>query len=225
MFECFDQQRVLAMTDQEKRWLDNVKKAFHDSDCALQSGSAEDHCLAELFKAVDTAKTLRLSLRGDPGENVPRDNNKMRFIEFLGLEIPMARPGASTFQLRERDSGQLRTFTFGEIVYDIRCMVLHENENLNVAEGFEYHILLDWSDPHPAYFAEVRGERFVCNGYFLWNRLREVLAKFITGIEGTIALANNRSFSITIRPQLGAIVPDRRKSDSGPSGRNTRGRT
>lgn len=206
MFDGFDEKRLLAMTDREKRWFDNIKKAFHESDKTLQSGSPEDKCLAELFKAIDTAKTLRRSLRG---EDVSPTQNKKRFIDFLGLEIPMARPGESEWELIHADSGDTRKYHFGEIVYAIRCMV-HENENLNVAEDIDYHILLDWSQPHPYVFANQVDGKFICNGYFLWNRLRQVLAKFITGIDGMMSFATNRSFSITIEPDMGAIAPERK---------------
>jgi hypothetical protein len=207
MFDGFDEQRVAAMTSQEHRWFDNVKKAFYESDDAIKNGTPEDRCLEELFKAVDTAKTLRRSLRGEDTSH--RDNRK-RFIEFLGLEIPIARTGSSEFELRETESGQLRKFTFGEIVYAIRCKV-HENENLNIAEDVDYHILLDWTIPHPSIFAHVIDGQFVCNGYFLWNRLREVLSKFITCLDTMIAFANNASsFSISIRPRIGSIMPDKK---------------
>ncbi len=203
VFDGIDDQRVLAMTAREKRWLDNVKKAFHQSDLALQSGSPEDRCLEELFKAVDTAKTLRQSLRG---EDTSARHHRKRFIEFLGLEIPCAREGASEFRLVDARMGSTVTYTFGEIVYQIRCMI-HENENLNAAEDVDYHILLDWSVRNPYVFAEIQDGKFVCNGYFLWNRLRQVLSKFITGIDGMIALAEGRSCSITIQPELGSIAP------------------
>ncbi|NOY42474.1 MAG: hypothetical protein GXP26_11635 [Planctomycetes bacterium] len=205
MLEGIQSDRLLAMTDREKRWLDNVKKAFQQSDLALQSGTPEDECLAELFKAIDTAKTLRRSLRG---EDASHSQNKKRFIEFLGLEIPMARPGESEWTLVLKD-GSTKSYHFGEIVYDIRCMV-HENENLNVAEDVDHHILLDWSQPHPQIFANQINGTFVCNGYFLWNRLRQVLAKFITGIDGSISFATNGSFSITIEPEMGSIAPERK---------------
>jgi hypothetical protein len=110
MFDGYDGQRLLAMTDREKRWLDNVKKAFYESDRALQSGNPEDRCLEELFKAVDTAKTLRLSLRG---EDVSPCDNKKRFIEFLGVGIPAARPGVSEFELLVRETNALHKFTLG----------------------------------------------------------------------------------------------------------------
>jgi hypothetical protein len=205
MLEGIDTDRLLAMTDREKRWFDNIKKAFCHSDEALQSGSAEDECLAELFKAIDTAKTLRRSLRG---EDISHHQNKQLFIEFLGLEIPMARPGESEWELALK-SGATKKYHFGEIVYDIRCMI-HENENLNVAEDVDYHILLDWSQPHPYIFANQVNGTFVCNGYFLWNRLRQLMAKFITGIDGFISFATNGSFSITVEPDMGAIAPERK---------------
>lgn len=207
MFEGIDEQRYSNMTNQELRWFDNVKKAFYHSDEALQSGHPEDGCLAELFKAVDTAKTLRRSLRG---EDTSHAENRKRFIHFLGLEIPAARPGESEFELRHKVSGRRRKYTLGEIIYDIRCMI-HENENLNAAENVDYHILLDWSDPKPGVAAHIRDETFVCNGFFIWNRVREVMSKFITGIDAHIALANKASsFCMTIKPELGSIVPERR---------------
>ena len=210
MFTGFDDQRLLNMTDQEKRWLDNVKKAFHESDTALQNGSLEDRCLEELFKAVDTAKTLRRSLRG---EDTSTRDNKKRFIEFLSLEIPCSAPGSTQFSLQEVSTSQTRLMNFGEVVYAIRCKI-HENENLNAAEFQDYHILLDWSVRSLQSFCRIENGKFVCNGYFLWNRLREVLAKFITGIEGTIAFAQNGSFSISIRPDLGVIRPLSRTTSS-----------
>jgi len=216
MFNGYDGKRLLAMTYRERRWLDNVKKAFYESDRALQSGHPEDRCLEELFKAVDTAKTLRRSLRG---EDVSHHDNRKRFIEFLGLEIPSARPDGHAVELLKRETGKLRKFTLGEIIYEIRCMV-HENENLNVDEDVDYHILLDWSKRHPDYFAVMRNGTYVCNGYFIWNRLREILSKFVTGIDGMIAIASNASsISVTIRPEIGSITPERkRRRGSRPSG-------
>lgn len=138
MFDGIDFERLPDMTRQQLRWFDNVKKAFHHSDQALRSGQPEDGCLAKLFKAVDTAKTLRRSLRGE--DTTPK-NNRQRFIHFLGLEIPACRSGASEFQLRSRSTGQVRSYTLGEIIYEMRCMI-HENENLNAAEDVDHHILL-----------------------------------------------------------------------------------
>jgi hypothetical protein len=137
MFDGIDEQRLVAMTDQERRWLDNVKKAFADADKALQSSTPEDGCLEALFKGIDTAKTLRRSLRG---EDTSGRDNKARFIEFVGLEIPAAQPGSSGFMIPD-ESGTLRHRTLGEVLYLARCKI-HENENLDAAEQVSYPILL-----------------------------------------------------------------------------------
>jgi len=210
MFSRISDPRFLNMTEQEKRWLDNIKKAFYVSDLALTSGTPEDVTLEALFKAIDTAKTLRRSLRG---EDTSFHENKKRFIEFLGLEIPCASAGTPHFHLRKRGTGNLRGFTFGELVYAIRCMI-HENENLNAAEGIDYHILVDWSVRNTLTLGNLVNEQFVINGWFLANRLREVLAKFITGVEGTVAFAEHRSCSISCRPPIGSIVSDRQRTFS-----------
>jgi hypothetical protein len=89
--------------------------------------------------------------------------------------------------------------------------MIHENENLNVEENTDYHILLDWSVRNPYYSGRIEDGKFVCNGFFLWNRLRQVLAKFITGIEATISFAQTGSCSMSIEPELGSIRPERRR--------------
>jgi hypothetical protein len=45
MVQEVNRQRLLAMTAQERRWLDNIKKAFYESDLAMQSSAPEDRCL------------------------------------------------------------------------------------------------------------------------------------------------------------------------------------
>jgi hypothetical protein len=216
MFDGIDNQRVLRMTKREKRWLDNVRKAFYASDTALQTGTHEDRSLEELFKAIDTAKTLRRSLQG---KRVSSKDNKKLFIDFLGLEVPCFRPGEFEIELRHARTGKLCKYSFGEIVYDIRCMI-HENENLSAAEGVDYHVLLDWSGRSPL-LAEVRGGQIVVNGFLLWSRLREVLAKFITIIEAVIETAEKGSGSAGIRPALGSIRPPARKRGGHPNSEAT----
>jgi hypothetical protein len=207
MFADITPDRLLAMTEQELRWFDNVKKAFHESDRAYTEGRAQDHCLPELCKAVDTAKTLRRSLRG---AGVSIGDNRSLFVEFLNCELPAPESGGLEVQLIDARSGQSVTYTFAVLVYKIRCMV-HENENLNAAEDPNYHILLDWSQPHSNCFGTIAEGRLTCNAHMVWWRLREILAKFITGIDGMIAYAKilasdqEGSFSITISPPLGSV--------------------
>lgn len=204
MFDKIDESRIRGMTAAERRLFDNVKKAFQDGDLLVQSGTPED-AISELLKAIDAAKTLRRSLRGDAASH---GHNKDRFIEFLGLEVPCWRPRTPTYTLRNLTTGKDEVLTFGEIVYQVRCMV-HENENLNAAEGVDHHILLDWSTPNSVYTVRVENGRFVCNGHVLWTRLREVLFKFITGIDGRIDLGVTGKCSMTVEPPLGTIGPVR----------------
>lgn len=210
MFTDITPERTLAMSEQELRWLDNIKKAFYESDCAYRDGRAADNCLPELCKAVDTAKTLRRSLRGE--DTSPRDNKK-RFIEFLYCELPSPESGGLQIQLIDARSGQPERYSFPELIYDIRCMV-HENENLNAAERPSYHILLDWSKPPSMNSGVIDNGRLTINGRVIWARLREVVAKFITGIDSFVTYARiargelqQGSFSLTVSPPLGSIRP------------------
>lgn len=205
MFDGISDERILKMSMRERRWLDNLKKAFQQSDLSFQTGMPEDRCLEEIFKGIDTAKTLWRSLRG---MEISRKNNKKQFLEFVGLEVPFVREDKKIFELLDQRSGKVVQHSFGDVIYDIRCMT-HENENLNAAEDVDYHVLLDWSVRHPKYFAVVESNRIKCNGYFLWNRLREILATFITGIDATFDIAEGRSFSLNCRPSLGSIRSSR----------------
>ena len=207
MFSSITPGRLLTMSEQELRRFDNLKKAFYESDRAYVDGRAHDQCFPEMCKAVDTAKTLRRSLRG---EDCSARENRSRYIEFLNLELPPPESGGFQVQLVDSRTGRLMTYSFAQLVYDIRCMV-HENENLNAAEMPNYHILLDWSQPHTIYFGSIVDGRLACNGHMIWDRLRQILAKFITGIDGMISHAktaageHDGSFSITVTPPLGSI--------------------
>lgn len=98
--------------------------------------------------------------------------------------------------------------------------MVHENENLNAAERPDYHILLEWGQGQlvPDWFQQglmgvIRDGRIILHGPLVWDRLREVMAKFITGIDMMIALLNGAdSVSITIRPPIGSVSPS---SDKG----------
>ena len=56
-----------------------------------------------MCRAIDAAKTLRRSLRGE--DTSPR-HNEDRFKEFLALEIPAARPGAMPLFLVDARTGR-----------------------------------------------------------------------------------------------------------------------
>jgi hypothetical protein len=207
MFADVTPDRLLAMTELEHRWFENVKKACSESDRAYDEGRAYDHSLPELCKAVDTAKTLRRSLCG---HDVSLRDNKKQFLEFLNCELPSPESGEFHVQLVHARSGNPVSYSFAEMVYDIRCMI-HENENLNAAEAPNYHILLDWSQPRSCYFGSIADGQLTCNGHMVWQRLRQIVAKFITGIDGMVAYAKmasggqGGSFDITVVPPFGTV--------------------
>ena len=61
---------------------------------------------------------------------------------------------------------------------------------------------------HTFYSGSLADGQLTCNGHMIWGRLRKILAKFITGIDGMIAHARivaadqEGSFSITIASWL-----------------------
>ena len=207
MFTNIEPQRVAQMTSLERRWLDNVKKAFADSDHDFETSRMADDCIETLFKGIDAAKMLRLSLLDTTGDL--HRNNRARYIEFLELEIPSPDKSGRRITLQDTRSGQFRDWSVAEILYEIRCMI-HENENLNESEPVEYHILLRWWEHGEKFIASHENNRVVINARLLWRRLREILSKFITGIEAWEAQANNQGFSMTIRPERGSIQPTSR---------------
>src|ERR1700722_7635733 len=109
MFEGITPDRLLRMTPQEQRWFDNIKKAFYESDCAYAEGHPSDRCLQELCKAIDTAKTLRRSLRG---EKVDHYENKTRFIEFVESEIPGLEAGGFRIELLDTRTNKVQVYSY-----------------------------------------------------------------------------------------------------------------
>lgn len=198
----FSEERMLEMTSQELRWLENIKKAFFESDQALMNRNAEES-LEPLLRAVDTAKTLRRSLKG---ETVDERDNKKRFTDFLDLDVPAPDRGGLNVEVTNSRNGTLKRYSFSQLAYAIRCMI-HENENLNIAEWSGYHICLDWSQTHSSMLGYTSDSKLIVNGFILARRIREVLAKFVTGIEGTRNFHQTGNFSITSAPPLGSIRP------------------
>lgn len=112
MLEEITEERVLKMSEGEDRLFDNIKKAHFNSDLKAKSLHPEDGCLEEVFKGIDTAKTLRRSLLGL--DTSPRQNGK-RFVEFLGLEIPGARPEAEKHHLVDPVTNEGHELNLGQL--------------------------------------------------------------------------------------------------------------
>lgn len=198
--------RFTTMTETERRWLDNVKKAIYASDRAYLSDEKADRCFPELCNAVDTAKTLQRSLRG---QDTSAKDNKRRFIEFLDSGIPTPVDGGyQSGELVDARNGKTVAYGFGELIYAIRCMV-HENENLNAAERPQYHIQLDWTEPAQNHIIarQYADEKLVLNAELAFWRLRQHIAQFVTSIDSAIAILERGQFDITISPPLGSIKP------------------
>jgi hypothetical protein len=205
MFDGIPEDRLLNMTDQERRWLNNVKRALYDSDQALISGKPQDHCMEELCKGLDAAKTLRRALRG---EDVSPKDHKKRFIEFVHLDVPSPKDGKNEIPLLDSRTQKIEMYSFAKLVYAIRCMAIHENDSLDAAQQPDYHIRLDWNMRAPEqWLGIIEDGKVTLNARTVSHRLREILAKFITGVEGTIAMAEGRGFTITGNPPLGSIRP------------------
>jgi hypothetical protein len=198
-------ERIFEMSDQEIRWLDNTKKAFEMSDKAFQSGAPENECIEAMCRSIDTAKTLHRSLQG---LEVSNRNHRKKFIEFLHMEIPYPNKGGVSLNLIHARTREPLSYGFGELVYEIRCMV-HENENLNSEENVVYHVLLDWAPPKNRMFVVVEDGRAIVNAPLLWERVRQVLATMITYIDSARAFPETKNFSVSIDPPLGSIGPSK----------------
>jgi len=210
VLDGIDGQRLLQMVPQELRWMDNLKKAFHESDAAYADDRAADNAFPAICKAIDVAATLRLSLLNPahPWSPPGRQNNKRKFIDFLHAEIPDADANGVNLPLIDARTQQPVQYTFGDVVYAIRCMI-HENENLNADENPDYHVTLDWNFPRHGYLGSMCDGRFTCNANAIWWRVREVMAKFILGTEMFMAFERgDNSFSIHCSPELKSIHPN-----------------
>lgn len=131
-------------------------------------------------------------------------NNAKEFIDFLHLEISRPEDNGLKLELIHSRTGARVTYGFGKLVYEIRCMI-HENENLNAGEDVHFHILVDWKRVEAKTIAWVYGERVVVSGPLLWERLRQVLAKFLSIVESTYTFPQTGRIGASIIPPLGSI--------------------
>lgn len=209
MLDGIDGQRLLAMVPQERRWMENLKKAFYESDAAYTDGTAPDNSFPAICKAIDVAATLCQSLYNplEDWKHPSTQNNKRKFISFLHSEIPDINVGGLDLTLIDVRTQQPVRYNFGGLIYAIRCMI-HENENLNADENPDYHVTLDWNIPRYGLMGHICDGTVICNANALWWRAREVLAKFILGTEMIMAFERgDGSFYISCDPDLKSIHP------------------
>jgi hypothetical protein len=197
-------ERFENMSSQEVRWLNNTKKAFLASDMAYDSGNREDNALQEFCKAIDSAQNLYFALLG---EKDPNRDNKKRFVAFLEQDIPSAIQGGLDVSLTNPRTDKKKAYGAAEVMYEIRCMMLHENENLRLEEAPDYHVLIDWNLDGRTFIYD-EGKTIICDGKLLWNRIREVLAKFITYVDCVRTHSETGRGGVRIKPPLGSIKPD-----------------
>jgi hypothetical protein len=191
--------------------MNNLKRAFFESDVAYVEGRADDDAFPAICKALDVAATLRLSLKTPlaswKAPNTKR-GHKDRFIDFLALSIPCADRSSPGFELIDSRTHQVEKYNLVKIDYAVRCMI-HENENLNAEEAPDYHVLLDWNQSkHNQVLGSICDGRVTCNAQVIWWRIREVVAGFIIGTEFQMAFERgDRSLVMTCEPELKSIFP------------------
>jgi hypothetical protein len=208
MLEGITPERVAAMSEQERRWLENVKEAFYESDKAYMSDRPEDHSFEYICKAIDVAKTLRRSLRG---EDCSAKQNKARLTEYIDWEIPGFSEKIPLIDAREQRSV---SYSYSELIYAIRCSAVHENENLNAAEKPDFHVLLDWTmSPDDRCGGVLRDGQIILNARDTWLRLRELMVKFIQAVDMMIAFTAGAASGSLGRAALGSIRPATARSN------------
>jgi len=92
MFSGISEERFGRLTAQEERLLDNVKKAFRDSDQLYRDGRPED-CMEPMCRAIDAAKTLRRSLwaRTPPRPTTAGSSPRASILKFRRLIAVVSR--------------------------------------------------------------------------------------------------------------------------------------
>jgi hypothetical protein len=138
-------------------------------------------------------------LQGTQTEKLKKDSKK-HFVDFIELEFPtklVAVYGESSAPK------SLPHPPFSEMIYEVRNKAVHENENLNAADGLNSSVQVDWTLPDDMGGRTIDGMHFV-NGRMLAIRLRGILAKFVMAIDSL----RTGSLNISIWPPIGSIRPD-----------------
>jgi hypothetical protein len=124
---------------------------------------------------------------------LPKDH-KNRFIDFVHLDVPPPRDGKGELPLFNARSQKVEMYSFAKLVYAIRSVTTHENDNLDAAEHLDYHIQLDWNMRAPHQWLEIiEDERVTINAKIMSHRLREILVRFSSRFNSSRLAANPSS--------------------------------
>jgi hypothetical protein len=199
MFSGIGESTLQNLNSEQLRWLNNIKCAVYQCDMAVQNNNVEDECLASLCRGVETAQKLRRWLQGTPRTELEKLSRK-HFIEFIELDFPTR---VVTVYGQAQNAPEMPHPPYSDMIYEIRCKAVHENENLNSLENPTSNVQIDWHLPEQVSGQTCGGVHFI-NGRFLAIRVRSILAKFVMGLDSI----RSGQLNIHVFPSLGSIKPD-----------------
>lgn len=188
--------RIVKMSPEEERLLLNIEKAIRACDADINTVRQKESCILSLLNGIDAAAKLRGSLAG-----TTILNNQETFVSFLETAIPTAIMSGKEFTLLSRRKNKEITISISQLIYQIRCILVHENENLDEAEGVTHMVRLRW-EAHTGDFICIcePTDYVVVNALTLMRRLREILSLFVSGLKSmkTAKETGKVSFSINL---------------------------
>jgi len=195
--------RIMKMSPEEERLLQNVEKAIRACDADINTARQKDTCIPTLLNGIDAAAKLRGCLAGTIGLN-----NQETFVAFLETAIPSSNMSGTELTLFSRRNKKEITISISQLIYQIRCIVVHENENLDEAEGLTHMVRLRW-DTHLGDFICLcePTDYVVVNAHTLMRRLREILSLFVSGLKSMKTARETGKVSFSINLELGKL-PD-----------------
>lgn len=191
--------RIIKMSPEEERHLHNVEKAIWACDADINTARQKETCIPALLNGIDAAARLRSSLAGATSLN-----NQETYIAFLETAIPTASKSGTELELFSRQKKKQITISISQTIYQIRCIVVHENENLDEAEGVTHMVRLRW-EAHTGDFICLcePTDYVVVNALTLMSRLREILSLFVSGLKSMKTARETGKVSFSINLELG----------------------
>jgi hypothetical protein len=191
--------RIMKMSPEEERLLQNVEKAIRSCDDDINTNRQKDTCIPTLLNGIDAAAKLRGSLAGTIGLN-----NQETFVAFLETAIPSANMSGTELTLFSRRYKKEITVSISQLIYQIRCIVVHENENLDEAECLTHMVRLRWDALSVDFICLCEPTDYVVvNAFTLMRRLREILSLFVSGLKSMKTARETGKVSFSINLELG----------------------